>query len=173
MLFRSRSIPLQETGLRRFILITTHVTNDEIDDGFTSVLTFASGKTAMIEVGTSNFVNLPRWYIQGQNGTAVIRDWDLSGEIVMVSDWENRDAVPVVTAAGLTKTMAPRTDETIRRYPLPRIESDVKDYYRNIIAAIEGREKQLVTHPQMMRVMKVMEAMLRSAEMNEVVHSRI
>lgn len=151
----------------------THVTNDEIDDGFTSVLTFASGKTAMIEVGTSNFVNLPRWYIQGQNGTAVIRDWDLSGEIVMVSDWENRDAVPVVTAAGLTKTMAPRTDETIRRYPLPRIESDVKDYYRNIIAAIEGREKQLVTHPQMMRVMKVMEAMLRSAEMNEVVHSRI
>jgi len=151
----------------------THVTNDEIDDGFTSVLTFASGKTALIEVGTSNFVNLPRWYIQGQNGTAVIRDWDMSGEIVMVSDWEKRDAVPVVTAAGLTKTMAPRTEETIKRYPLPRIESDVKDYYRNIAAAIEGKEKQLVTHPQMMRVMKVMEAMLRSAEMNEVVHTRI
>lgn len=151
----------------------SHVTNDEIDDGFSSVLTFASGITARIEVGTSNFINLPRWYIQGQNGTAVISDWDLSGEIVMVSDWENRDAVPVVTAAGLTKTMAPRTDETIQRYPLPRIESDVRDYYRNIIAAIEGKEKQLVTHPQMMRVMKVMEAMLRSAESNEVVHTRI
>ncbi len=151
----------------------THVTNDEVDDGFSTVLTFASGLTGRIEVGTSNFINLPRWYMQGQNGTAVVRDWDMSGEIVKVSDWEKRDAVPVVTAAGLTKTMAPRTEETIKHYPLPRVESDVRDYYRNIAKAIRGEEKQIVTHPQMMRVMKVMEAMFRSAEMNEVVHSRI
>lgn len=153
--------------------INSHVTNDEVDDGFKTIITFTSGLTAQIEVGTSNFVNLPRWYMQGENGTAIINDWALNGEIVKVSDWEKRDAVPVVTAAGLTKTMAPRTEETIKRYPLPKVESDVRDYYRNIRKAIRGEEKQIVTHPQMMRVVKLMEALQKSADMNEVVHTRI
>ncbi|MGI6238060.1 MAG: Gfo/Idh/MocA family oxidoreductase, partial [Christensenellales bacterium] len=110
--------------------INSHVTNDEVDDGFKALITFASGSTALVEVGTSNFINLPRWYMQGENGTAIINDWALNGEIVMVSDWEKRDAVPVVTAAGLTKTMAPRTEDTIKRYPLPEVTSDVRDYYK-------------------------------------------
>ena len=42
----------------------------------------------------------------GENGSAVIEGWDLKGKIVMVSDWEKRDAVPVVTAAGLTVLLA-------------------------------------------------------------------
>jgi len=151
----------------------SHVTNDEVDDGFKAIITFASGITAQVEVGTSNFISLPRWYMQGENGTAIIKDWDISGEIVMVSDWENRDAVPVVTAAGLTKTMAPRTDETIKRYPLPRLDSDVRDYYRNFVKAIAGEEEQLVTHAQMMRVVRLMEACFKSAEENAVVHTRI
>ena len=153
--------------------INSHVTNDEVDDGFRTLITFGSGLTAHVEVGTSNFIDLPRWYMQGENGTAIIRDWALNGEVVMVSDWENRDAVPVVTAAGLTKTMAPRTDETIRRYPLPQVKSDVGDYYRNFLRAIRGEEAPIVTHAQMMRVMKLMEALMLSAERNEVVHSRI
>ncbi len=153
--------------------INSHVTTDEVDDGFKAVITFASGITAQIEVGTSNFINLPRWYVQGENGTAIVKDWDCSGEIVMISDWEKKDAVPVVTAAGLTKTMAPRTEETIKKYPLPAVESDVRDYYRNFIKAMNGEEKQIVTHPQMMRVVKLMQALQKSAELNEVIHSRI
>ena len=151
----------------------THVTNDEVDDGFKTVLTFESGLTAQVEVGTSNFIELPRWYMQGQNGTAVLTDWACNGKIVMVSDWEKRDAVPVVTAAGLTKTMAPRTEETIQTYPLPKVESDVRDFYRNVVAAIEGKAEQLVKHAEMMRVMRLMEALFRSAETHEVVHTRI
>lgn len=151
----------------------SNVTNDEVDDGFTAIITFASGLTALVEVGTSNFINLPRWYMQGQNGTAIINDWALNGEIVMVSDWENRDAVPVVTAAGLTKTMAPRTEETIERFELPTVESDVRDYYLNIIKAVHGEEEQLVKHSQMMRVVRLMEACFKSAEENNVVHTRI
>ena len=111
--------------------------------------------------------------MQGENGTAIIRDWALNGEIVMVSDWEKRDAVPVVTAAGLTKTMAPRTEETIKRFPLPKVTSDVRDFYRNVMKAIKGEEDQLVTHTQLMRVMRLMEAMTLSAQRNETVHSRI
>ena len=97
------------------------VTNEACDDGFTVTIKFEDDLVVEVQVGTSNFINLPRWYMLGENGSALIEDWDISGKIVMVSDWQNRDAVPVETAAGLTKTMAPRTEETIKEYPLPRI----------------------------------------------------
>jgi predicted dehydrogenase len=152
---------------------TTHVTNDDVDDGFKAMLTFESGWTAEVEVGTSHFISLPRWYVCGENGTAVINDWDLHGNITKVSDWENRDAVPVVTAAGLTKTMAPRTEDTVKTYPLPHVQSDVRDFYHNVKAAIRKKADPLVTHRQMLRVMCLMEALLSSAEHCETIHRRI
>ena len=104
-----------------------------------------------MEVGTSNFISLPRWYILGENGSAVIDNWKVDGKIVMVSDWEKRDAVPVVTAAGLTKTMAPRTSETVKEYPLPVVHSDVREFYRNVFKAIRGEEESLIKHEEVMR----------------------
>lgn len=146
-----------------------HVTNDMVDDGFTAQLNFEGGVMVEVQTSTSNFVSLPRWYVLGQNGTCIIDDFKLNGKIVMVSDWEKRDAVPVATAAGLTKTMAPRTPETIQEYPLPEIESDVRDFYRNMIKAIRGEEAQIVKHDQVMRVMRLMEAIKASADTNSVI----
>lgn len=101
-----------------------HVTNEEVDDGFRMIMTFESGKTALVEVGTSNFINLPRWYMQGVNGTALIQDFGSDAEIVNIESWDNSDAVPIKTAAGLTKTMAPRTDDTIKRSVYPHVHAD-------------------------------------------------
>ena len=147
----------------------SYVTNENCDDGFTVTITFEDGLVVVVEVGTSNFINLPRWYVLGENGSAVIENFQQDGKIVMVSDWEKRDAVPVVTAAGLTKTMAPRTSETIQEYPLPKQTADIRDYYRNICKAIRGEEEQLIKHHELMRVMKLMEAIFESAEQNKVI----
>ena len=57
--------------------------------------------------------------------------------MVNITNWDNRDAVPVVTAAGLTKTMAPRTKETIHESPLPEAEPDIREYYQNIVDGTE------------------------------------
>lgn len=147
----------------------SYVTNEGCDDGFTVMIKFEGDLVVEVQVGTSNFINLPRWYMLGENGSAVIYDWDMSGKIVMVSDWQNRDAVPVETAAGLTKTMAPRTSETIKEYPIPRIDSDIKDYYRNFVKAVAGEEEQLIKHHEVMRVMKLMEAVFESGENNTII----
>lgn len=163
---------LQITGTRRIESIyatLSNVTNEEVDDGFTANIVFEGGLNWVVEVGTSNFISLPRWYIQGENGSAVIENWSIDGRIVMVSDWENRDAVPVVTAAGLTKTMAPRTDETIKTYPLPRVDTDIGDYYRNVARAVQGLEEPLIRHDEVMRVMRLMEAIFESAEQQRVI----
>ena len=147
----------------------SYVTNEVVEDGFRAIFHFSGGPDCLVEVGTSNFIGLPRWYIQGQNGTAVIRDWDMSGEIVMVSDWEKRDVVPVATAAGLTKTMAPRTEETIQRYPLPKIHSDIRDYYRNVYDAVLHDAELIVKPSEVMRVMQVMEAIFESVALGQAV----
>ncbi len=152
--------------------VETHVTNDEVDDGFIVTLRTESGLLFQIEVGTSHFIPFPRWYVFGQNGSAEV-DWGLKGKIVMVSDWKNKDAVPVVAGAGLTKTMAPRDKDSIREYPLPEIHSDVLDFYRNVVAVIWGEQQSLITPEQMRRVMRLMELVFASAEQNRVIEERI
>jgi predicted dehydrogenase len=142
----------------------TNVTNELVEDGFTVELTFDNGVIFMVDVGTSNFINLPRWYILGRDGTAVINNFQVEGKIVRVTDWSKNDAVPIRTAAGLTKTMAPRTEDTIKEEPLPVIKSDIRDYYRNIMATISGEAKLKVSLESVMRNMEMMEAIFKSAK---------
>lgn len=147
----------------------SYITNDLVDDGFKLFLTFESGKTALLEVGTSNFIELPRWYIQGIDGTAQIDDWALNGKVVRITNWDKNDAIPIKTSAGLTKTMAPRTEETIATSTLPKVTSDIKDFYKNVMDTIDNKAKIFITHEELMRVMKLMETAFLSSEKNEVI----
>jgi len=150
----------------------SNVTNEEVDDGFTSLFKYKNGTEFIVEVGTSNFIKLPRWYIEGLNGTAQIDTFKVEegGKIVIATADEDHDAVPIITAAGLTKTMAPRSPETISESPLPRVETDIHDYYKNIAAVVNGEASQIVTHDQQRQVMRLMEAIFESAENNKVVY---
>ncbi len=147
----------------------TNVTNENCDDGFRTTLIFDDGLSFYVEVTTSNFIELPLWYMLGENGTAVINNWECDGKIVMVSDWENRDAVPIVAGAGITKTMAPRTDDTIETYPLPVQKADWGEYYKNVLKALRGEETALITHDQQRRLMRLVEAIFESGNTNKVV----
>ena len=147
----------------------TNVTNDEVDDGFRAILKFENGPECLVEVFTNNFIEAPRWYVCGENGTAIIRDWDMNGEIVKIKDWEIMDAVPIQAGAGITKTMAPRTDETIKKFPFEKIYVEWADYYNNIYDVLRNGAQQLITHDQQRRLMKLMEAIIESAEENEVI----
>ena len=147
----------------------THITNVECDDGFYCELRFRSGLSYYVEVTTNNFISLPRWYILGENGSAVIEDWDLNGKMTLVHDWDKIDSVPVKAGTGITKTMAPRTDETIHDEPLPEVKGAWTQYYDNIFDVIRSGATQTVTHRQMRRCLKLIEAIFRSAETDQVV----
>jgi hypothetical protein len=71
------------------------------------------------------------------------------------------------TAAGLTKTMAPRDSVTLDEYELEIPNSDVHDFYRNFCMAIDGEATQLITHEQMLLDMKIMEYAFKSAELGQ------
>lgn len=159
------------TGERRLKTVyatLTNVTNQEVDDGFTAVLRFEGGLEVLVEVGTNNFISLPRWYVLGENGSAVVEDWDLSGKIVKAFSEEEKEIVPVRTAAGLTKTMAPRREDTIRVEELPRVPGDIADFHRNVAAVLLRGKEPAVKLPEVKRVMRLMETVFESAEKNHV-----
>lgn len=147
----------------------TNVTNEVVEDGFKLTITFKSGLSVLLEVGTSNFIELPRWYVLGGDGTAVVEDWALNGKMVHITNWDKNDAVPIKTAAGLTKTMAPRTEETIKTEPLPVVRSDIRDFYKNVVDTIEGKAESLIKHDELMRVMRLMETALAPQNLNKVI----
>ena len=158
------------TKLKTVFATVTNITNTMVDDGFTVQLGFENGVDVLVEVGTSNFISLPRWYMIGQNGTAIIEDWSLKGRIVRAVGKNEEDVVPVRTAAGLTKTMAPRRDDTISTEELDIVNSDIRDFYRNVMKAIAKEEEQKIKMPEVMRVMKLMEAVFESSEKKQVVY---
>lgn len=141
----------------------THITNSEVDDGFKLYIYFESGKTAYVEVGTYNFIAMPRFYMQCKNGSALIEDWQKNAQVARMKAWNEKEVLPVQTAAGITKTMAPRDDITLDIYEAERPQSDVHDFYRNFCAALNGETQPLITHSEVRRVMQVMESAFKSS----------
>jgi len=163
---------LQLMGDRRLLTLyaqLTFVTNENCDDGFRVICNFEGDVTFIVEISTNNFISLPRWYILGENGSAIVRDWDRRGEIVKVSNWENRDSVPVQAGVGITKTMAPRTKKTIKKYPLPKPKCDWIGYYENIYDVLRKGALQTVTHAQQRRLLRLVEGIFESGEQNKLV----
>lgn len=156
-------------ALRTVYATLTNVTNQLVDDGFTADLGFSNGIHMLVEVGTNNFISLPRWYVLGSDGTAMIGDWGEDLKIVRACGIDEEDVVPVRTAAGLTKTMAPRREDSIFTEIRPEMKSDIRDFYRNVMAVLEGQEESLIKLEEVTRVMKVMEAIFESAKKRQVI----
>lgn len=139
---------------------------NDVDDNLKINMKFKNGVCALIEVGTYNMLTLPRWYVCGDNGTMKIENWDSGADIVYAKDvemvWENSI---IYTAAGPTRTMAPRPKETVEE---KHVDIDEKKsvylFYENVLDTVEGKAELIVKPEEAMRSMKVMEAAFKSSE---------
>ena len=147
----------------------SHAISKEVDDGFTAYITFESGLTAVVEVGTCNFIPLPLWYVTGDQGTMEIDDWMCHGKMVRLSSWEDKDAKPILAGAGLTKTMAPRDGHSLQEMELPDVEFDNNELYSNLVDVVNGEAKQIVTQEHALRVLRLMEAAMESAKTGKAI----
>ncbi len=141
----------------------------EVDDGFTIFLEFDSGVTAVLQAATWNFETLPRWYVNGTEGTLRIDRWHDNGTVTCLKKALEKDAVPVVTAAGITKTMAPRDPDSVRQEKLMLEEGTPFAFYENVRRVLTEGDSPAVTVPQVLRCMKVIEAAMRSAQLESPV----
>ncbi|MEH7082615.1 Gfo/Idh/MocA family oxidoreductase [Neobacillus drentensis] len=146
------------------------VLGDEVDDGFQTIITFENGTTALIEVGTTNFIQLPRWYVKGTAGTSVIENWSIEGKIVTQNFGIAIEAPkPIQAGQGLTKTMAPPSESAVSTSDLPEVESTMESFYDNVISVIEGKAEPIVKNTEVLRVSKLIETIFKAAETNEVI----
>ena len=147
-----------------------YLTGVPVDDGCFVDIFLKSGKFLHVEICTYNFIKMPLMYMRGRTGTARIESWNDDISVVRCTDWgDHDDILPVKTSAGLTKTMASRSDRAMESMQIELPHTDVHDYYRNFCAAIDGKETQLVTHEQMRVVMRVIMAAFESAKTGTVV----
>jgi len=141
-----------------------------VDDNFKLLLRFENGVSALVEVDTYTFINLPRWHVSGDSGTLQIDDFSCKGKIVRANTLEiTWDEGIVYTVAGPTRTMAPRPKETIEELALPVIQSDARDYYRNFRDADLHGAPLAVQPAEALRVMRVIDATFASAEQRKAI----
>ena len=139
----------------------------KVDDVCRVSIEFENGVRAQVVADLWCYINEPRWHLSGDDGTASIEKWfGREARLVLANTKEvNWEQGCVYTSNGLSKTMWPRpvqeiTDTTVQ---LPEGAPVWEDFYNNVIATVEGRAEQLVTHDQIRRSMKVMMAAFKSA----------
>lgn len=150
------------------------ITQNEVDDDVRLTMNFENGVSALMEIGLSNFVMLPRWYMAGRTGGAQIDYWDLSGRMNLLidNDIKFEDEIPS-TLVGPSITLAPRAEDTMETVPLPKAEVDKEYFYRNFIDAMEKGEPLWVTPEQAMRCMQVIDLAFQSGREHRVIPCRI
>ncbi|OKP94169.1 Gfo/Idh/MocA family protein [Paenibacillus sp. P32E] len=146
------------------------ILGNEVDDGFEALLQFENGVKAVVEVGTTNFITLPRWYVKGTEGTGIIEDWSLTGRIVTRNqESERREPTPIRAGVGLTKTMAPPSEGATITDVLPTAVKLSSSFYTNFADVIEGTAEPIVKNAEVMRVLKLIEAIFAAAETNQTI----
>lgn len=112
----------------------------------------------------------PRWLAAGDKGTMIVEDFSCSGSIYRTGKMlEKLPSRIVETEAGPTRQFAPIPPGGILEEPLPEVESDWTQFYRNLADVMDGRAELLVSIPSVRRVLGIMEAVWKSSECNEVV----
>jgi len=150
------------------------VFSEECEDNFKAFIRFENGLSALVEISTNSFITQPRWFMNCYEGTAVIKDFEVSGEIVRIVDDGNIEWADeiVYTAAGPTRMMAPRPKHTMESLELPEVfegeygayKIHYTPYYDNIVQVLDGKAELIVTAEQALRVMKLVDTIFRCGE---------
>ncbi|CAM3107499.1 Gfo/Idh/MocA family oxidoreductase [Lactococcus laudensis] len=137
----------------------SYVLGQEVDDGFILYLTFENGIRSLIEVGTTNYSQLPRWYVKGLNGAAKIDNWDLSGEIVVATNQADLVApAPIKAGVGLTKTMAPPSEEATKKVAITEVLPEFPSFYQNFYDVLRNGAAPIVKNDEVRKVLSLIDS---------------
>ncbi|MBU5672247.1 Gfo/Idh/MocA family protein [Paenibacillus brevis] len=146
------------------------ILGDEVDDGFEATIQFENGISYLIEVGTTNFITLPRWYVKGTEGTGIIEDWSMTGRTVTRNrEAEHVEPKPIQAGVGLTKTMAPPSEEATITGVLPEPFRQPSSFYDNFADVLDGKAEPIVKNDQVLRVLNLIEAIFEGGRTGETI----
>ena len=139
-----------------------------VDDVCRVTIGFESGMTAHFTADLWCYVPEARWHLEGKDGTAVIDKWfGKEGKIIRAKNqnisWHEGC---VYTPNGMSTSLWPRATQDLEELALPTLGEEPRweRFYENVLAAIEGKEEQIVTKEQIISNMKVLMAAFESAK---------
>ena len=143
--------------------------SEEVDDYSKIIITFESGLVAQVEVTTYSPIPLPKWIAYGDRGALIVPDF--SGNNAKVRRIK-KGKFTHGEALGYTETEVIRRPQRNYRieeweeFPLPHSEipQDWASLYKNVGAALDGKEELIVKPAQVLRCFKVIEAAVKSSK---------
>lgn len=146
------------------------VLHEEVDDYFKIILKMENGITFHIELSTYILEYQPRWLVAGDKGTLIIKSFGCDGAIYRTGDMLEKLPPQITeTVAGPTRQFAPVPPGGIVEEPLPQVETDWVDFYKNVHGVLNGEEESKIKIPEVRRVLSVMEAAWESSRTNRSV----
>jgi scyllo-inositol 2-dehydrogenase (NADP+) len=151
------------------------VINKEVDDLFKAEIRFENGLSVHVQVGTFSLIKQPRFYAYGDMGTMIIDDFSgENGRIRLLKERpDDMGRVIVNTNAGPTRTMAPQPEKCFVDVPLPEIDAEWSDLYKNLVDVMDGKAELIVTPESVRRTMVLIEAVFESARQNKSIDLNI
>lgn len=147
-----------------------NVLHEEVDDYFKIILKMDNGVTAHIELSTYILKYQPRWLAAGDKGTMIVEDFGCHGSIYRTGKMLEKLPPQITeTEAGPTRQFAPVPPGGIVEEPLPEVQTDWVDFYRNVADVLNGRAESVIKIPEVRRVLSVMEAAWKSSDTGEAV----
>lgn len=153
-----------------------NVINEKVDDYFNIQLYFKNGVNAQIELGTY-FLNSGdgwferHWFVGGNTGSAKIDGFFPKGEITRTSELlTNVPGSITMTHAGPTRSFGPAPEGRILIEPLPEVSVNHQMFFDNYYAYTQGTEELVIKPEQILRLMRVVEAIRKSAQERQSVH---
>lgn len=148
-----------------------NVLHEEVDDYFKIIMKMDNGITCHIELGTYILKYQPRWLAAGDKGTLVIQSLGKQDGAIYRTGKMLEKLPPQIaeSEAGPTRQFAPIPPGGIVEEPLPEIQTDVSEFYRNFREVLNGEAELKIQISEVRRVLSVMEAAWESAETGKAV----
>jgi len=173
-----RILMMNPSRVKQVFCQVINLNGTDVDEGFNLTIVFEDGFIAYIESGAGHFDSPgPAWRLTCEKGIAEAEAMTAEGaKLLKPKPRESfaamhnalptrKEPVLLGKGGGGFRFPGPQNEEI----PLERIIFDRNSLYRNLVNTIEGTEEQIVTGEQALRVLKLMEAALHSAEINSVV----
>jgi len=145
-----------------------NVINFEVDDYFKINLVFENGIVGEIELGTYYLSPTRGWTVCGNTGTMFIDGFDCKGKIVRTTRLlENVPGKITMSSEGPTRSFGPPAPGVLTEEPLPEVKADHSMFFENFIKVVNGEEDFVIKPAQVRRVLSVMEAARKSAELKK------
>jgi len=145
------------------------IRSGEVDDYAKVIITFESGLTAQVESSTFSPVPIPKWYACGDKGAIVVPETCGNSGIMRCvgkaeKNTETAAVYPDYKVSGRTYESYKVTDWEEIELPLSPFPQDWAALYKNVAAALDGKEELVVTPESVLHCFRVIEAAKKSSE---------